>query len=418
MTRDEGSKRVIARTPCGLQIKDTSEKYLVPTNTTATSSLSHSLAPSLDIIEVTKDGKIICEAVKQPQPLFSICQNAKTLIHSRRSGKAYEIFVKRRVASSQIGFQYIGSEMRLNEETNLFEKVNNNRYDVCIEVINFQKHQSTKLANPNEKDSLMNMISILQYMLRFQRHPNIANLVECMRDDTFMYIVTEFGGEDLYNVITMAEPHRFSQYSERQRREMFIQIVNGMEYLQTAGVYHRDLTVENIVYNATTGLVKIVDFGTAVILPRMKLSQINDELESRSLQSVNPYTEKYPSTENDPDPMIALDIENRDLCAKLTSMSPEVIAKKPLNGFAADMWSLGVILFFILVGGPPWRVALPSDPHFQKFVVQDKLIATLSVTSLSDEAKSLLRTMLTSVNPANRLTIEALRAQAWMTKDL
>jgi serine/threonine protein kinase len=370
-----------------------------------------------NILRVSDDNHLVADTVEPAVALFTQCSVNNFVIYSKRGGGAYKP-EKCLVTTSPYGRVFVGNTLRLNEETEKYEKVNTNQPDIRIHVININKYHSRRLANPEEKDSIMNMISILQYMLRFQRHPNIANLVECMRDDTFMYIVTEFGGEDLYNVITLAEPHRFSQYSERQRREMFIQIVNGMEYLQTVGVYHRDLTVENIVYNATTGLVKIVDFGTAVILPRMKLSQINDELESRSLQSVNPYTEKYPSTENDPDPMIALDIENRDLCAKLTSMSPEVIAKKPLNGFAADMWSLGVILFFILVGGPPWRVALPSDPHFQKFVVQDKMIATLSVTSLSDEAKSLLRTMLTSVNPANRLTIEALRAQAWMTKDL
>jgi len=52
-------------------------------------------------------------------------------------------------------------------------------------------------------------------------------------------------------------------------------------------------------------------------------------------------------------------------------MAPEIIEKREYNGFAADIFSLGVILFILVTGHPPFEGANKTDPHFKHIVNND-----------------------------------------------
>eukprot|EP00456_Euglypha_rotunda_P058658 TRINITY_DN48768_c0_g1_i4.p1 TRINITY_DN48768_c0_g1~~TRINITY_DN48768_c0_g1_i4.p1 ORF type:complete len:111 (-),score=7.42 TRINITY_DN48768_c0_g1_i4:10-342(-) len=50
---------------------------------------------------------------------------------------------------------------------------------------------------------------------------------------------------------------------------------------------------------------------------------------------------------------------------KTLYMAPEIFAHYPYHGQQADIWSIGVILFLMLTGAPPWEIPAMSDKRFQ-----------------------------------------------------
>lgn len=95
---------------------------------------------------------------------------------------------------------------------------------------------------------------------------------------------------------------------------LFKQILKGIAYCHNKGVCHRDLKPENVLIDEH-GEIKIIDFGFS----------------ANSKTMLNNY------------------------CGTPAYMAPEIIKKQPYNGAKADIWSLGVILYLMMVGTLPFR---------------------------------------------------------------
>jgi len=91
--------------------------------------------------------------------------------------------------------------------------------------------------------------------------------------------------------------------------------------MHSRGVAHRDLKLENIIVNKK-GHLKIIDLGFSVEVPE----------ESSSLGKIEPQT----------------------FCGTLHFAAPEILARQPHCPKKADIWSLGVVLYRILVGTLPF----------------------------------------------------------------
>merc|ERR1719295_1192579 len=63
---------------------------------------------------------------------------------------------------------------------------------------------------------------------------------------------------------------------------------------------------------------------------------------------------------------------NNRRVGKTSYMAPEVFARKTYDPRAADIWSLGVMLFMMLIGAPPYQIASTSNPAFN-FIVSGRL---------------------------------------------
>lgn len=96
----------------------------------------------------------------------------------------------------------------------------------------------------------------------------------------------------------------------------FKQIVEGVHYLHSRGVIHRDLKLGNILFGQD-GNIKIADFGLA--------AQLSEEDEQRDTQ-----------------------------CGTPTTVAPEVL-RNAGYGLEADIWSLGCILYSLVVGRQPFK---------------------------------------------------------------
>lgn len=209
-----------------------------------------------------------------------------------------------------------------------------------------------------------------------RKHTNIVQFVECMSDDAYTYIITEWlRGEELFK---RAQEQRFT---ENEVKIMFSQIVDAVEYMHDKGIIHRDLKLENIMlvgnrYNPLT--LKIVDFGFAC----------KRDSEEAAI-----------------------------LCYTLDYVAPEVLCNEKIAE-ACDLWSLGVILYTLLCGQKPFR----SDPKPRKESdnqIRDRIRTgsfdrnSSAWHRLSEHAKDLITRLLT-VNVEERLNIRETARHAWL----
>jgi len=204
----------------------------------------------------------------------------------------------------------------------------------------------------------------------------------------FIYMELASGGELFDQVIDRGA----NAMSEAEALKFFHELLDGVAYCQLAGVAHRDLKLENVLLNSA-GEVKIIDFGLSHVYPRLASGQID-----RST------------------PL-------RDVCGSKSYAAPEVLAAQGYDGFAADMWSLGVCLFAMLSGFFPLDEASNNDWRYPKMVQaqQNKRSTTSAVYSwykrnpahLSAEVKHLLDGLL-CIDPKSRLTMEQVREHPWI----
>jgi len=205
----------------------------------------------------------------------------------------------------------------------------------------------------------------------------------------FIFMECASGGELFDQVIDRGA----NAMPEEVARGFFTQLLDGLAYCHLAGVAHRDLKLENVLLNEA-GVLKLIDFG---------LSHVYPKLEDK----------------------VTVDVSKllKDVCGSKSYAAPEVLAARGYNGFAADMWSLGVCLFAMLSGFFPLDEASNNDWRYPKLCeAQAGKRSTMTVVyswykrrcdHLSSEVVHLLNGLL-SINPNSRLTMEEVRAHPWV----
>jgi calcium/calmodulin-dependent protein kinase I len=160
-------------------------------------------------------------------------------------------------------------------------------------------------------DSLKTEVHILKSV----NNPNIVELLDVYEDDENVYLVMELltGGE-LFDRIVNKYPNG---YSEKTASILIKKIVSSIQYLHKLGVVHRDLKPENLLYASedNDSDIKITDFGLAKIA--------NGEVMLKTA------------------------------CGTPNYVAPEVLLNHGYDS-SVDMWSIGVILYILLCGFPPF----------------------------------------------------------------
>jgi 5'-AMP-activated protein kinase catalytic alpha subunit len=213
-------------------------------------------------------------------------------------------------------------------------------------------------------DQIKREISIMKLV----RHPNVVRLHEVLASRTKIYIILEFitGGE-LFDKIV----HR-GRLSEAEARRYFQQLIDGVDYCHSKGVYHRDLKPENLLLDSQ-GNLKISDFGLSA-LPGEGVSLL------------------------------------RTTCGTPNYVAPEVLSHKGYDGAVADVWSCGVILYVLIAG------YLPFDELDLTTLYSKVGNAEYSCPSwFPVGAKSLIQRIL-DPNPETRIRIEEIRNDEWFKR--
>ncbi|CAI0518900.1 unnamed protein product [Linum tenue] len=161
---------------------------------------------------------------------------------------------------------------------------------------------------------------------RALRHPNIVRFKEVWLTPTHLAIVMEYAaGGELFAKICSA-----GRFSEDEARFFFQQLISGVSYCHSMEICHRDLKLENTLLDGSPSpRLKICDFGYS---------------KSGLLHSQPKSTVGTPAY-----------------------IAPEVLSRKEYDGKIADVWSCGVTLYVMLVGGYPFED--PDDPrNFRKTI--------------------------------------------------
>ncbi|KAH3808354.1 cAMP-dependent protein kinase catalytic subunit PRKX-like isoform X2 [Dreissena polymorpha] len=153
-------------------------------------------------------------------------------------------------------------------------------------------------------------------------HPFIVNMYWANHDNTFLYMLMEYvpGGE------VFSYLRNYGRFSNSMANFYASEIVSALEYLHSRSIVYRDLKPENLLLDRD-GHLKITDFG------------FSKKLLDRTWT----------------------------LCGTPEYLAPEIIQSKG-HSKAVDWWSLGILIYEMIVGFPPFF----DD---QPFGIYEKILA-------------------------------------------
>ena len=102
-------------------------------------------------------------------------------------------------------------------------------------------------------------------IMKLCRQQNVVRLLDHFENSEFIFIVMEYlSGGDLGNHLQVKN----FQFTEKRAAEIMFQVANGLNYLHSYGVLHRDLKPDNIMLSDSTenATIKIMDFGLSKVL--------------------------------------------------------------------------------------------------------------------------------------------------------
>ncbi|RDX76468.1 CBL-interacting serine/threonine-protein kinase 23, partial [Mucuna pruriens] len=198
-------------------------------------------------------------------------------------------------------------------------------HNVAIKVFdkNLVLVQEAKHLTQQKMDAIIREISIMKMC----QHPNVVRMIEVRRNDclpvmatkTNIYIVLEhLSGGELYDKVIQSRTSVWGM-NEVQARRYFQQLICGLGYCHSNGVSHRDIKPQNLLLDAD-GVLKVLDFGMSALAPQVRQDGL--------LHTV---------------------------CGTPHYTAPEVLSNNGYDGQKADIWSCGVIVFFMVAGYLPFR---------------------------------------------------------------
>ena len=196
-------------------------------------------------------------------------------------------------------------------------------------------------------------------ILKNLNHPNIVRLYEVYENKSNIFLVTELcDGCELFEEISSRK-----QFAEHEAAHVTKQILQAIAFCHGKNIAHRDLKPENLLIDINQkGSIKLIDFGTS--------HHYGQEHSNMHAMYGTPYY-----------------------------IAPEVLTGNYTE--KCDMWSIGVILYIMLCGSPPFN---GSDDQIIAKVKRGTWEFRGQIWSnISDEAKDIVTKLMTK-NPEERLS--------------
>ncbi|CAO3682315.1 unnamed protein product [Umbelopsis ramanniana] len=228
-------------------------------------------------------------------------------------------------------------------------------------------------GKPKLLASLKKEIAVL---MGLPKHKCIMSVEKVFEDNDLMYLVLELGGDgDLFEYV-----YQKQRLPEAEARLLFWQLLVGLDYLHSNNVVHRDLKLENVLFEDKKELrIKIGDFGLATF------SHKQYALTSR--------------------------------CGTPSYVAPEVLAPASSRAYGkeVDLWSLGVMLYICLCGYPPFY----ADSSVPAQAIRSGQFSFVDADwkGVTSEAKDLIKRLMT-VDPTKRITVNEAMWHPWIVMDV
>ncbi|KAI8818471.1 kinase-like domain-containing protein, partial [Fimicolochytrium jonesii] len=198
-------------------------------------------------------------------------------------------------------------------------------------------------------------------------HPNVIRLYQVMETEDECFVVMEYAqGGELIEYIA-ARGH----LNEKEARRYFRQIVSAMDHCHMANVVHRDLKLENLLMNGERNIL-ISDFG----LGRTYRSDQEELLKT--------------------------------FCGTPNYAAVELISGIPYIGVKSDIWAMGVVLFVMMTGRPPF-----SGDSISALYNKIKAVDYQCPEYFSQGLCALLAKILVK-DPKQRIEMSAMREDPWL----
>ena len=184
--------------------------------------------------------------------------------------------------------------------------------------------------------------------------PFIVSIKFAFQDEYKLYIITEFmqGGEMFFHL------HKEKRFSNEKARFYIIEIILAIEFLHKHNMLYRDLKPENIMVDSN-GHIKLTDFGLSKMFTKTKEKAFT-------------------------------------ICGTPQYLAPEILSDDGYDN-SVDWWSLGCVMYEMLVGKAPFKI--PKGSYLSADLYKKKISIPEYVTP---EAKDLISKLLIP-NPKNRL---------------
>lgn len=240
---------------------------------------------------------------------------------------------------------------------------------------------SNSSSNYNHKKSkIMYETNVLKNL----RHKNIIQFFESFESKDYILIIMEYiSCGDLLSYV-----RRRTRIPETIAKFIFKQIIEGIQYIHSKNIIHRDIKLDNILIDLNN-TIKICDFG------------VSKQIRTGEIIS--------------------------DQCGTPAYIAPEILRNNGYEGYGVDIWSAGVVLYTMLTGTVPFKAHKIEELH--KLILKGKYMSisefnnnldnnnntssNMSNQPISSEAANLLSSIL-EIDPRKRITSEGILNHAWI----
>ncbi|KAI9029838.1 kinase-like domain-containing protein [Phycomyces nitens] len=207
-------------------------------------------------------------------------------------------------------------------------------------------------------------------------HSNIIEALDIIQEGNLFYEIMEFAPNDMFSIVMSAK------MTAKEISCCYRQFLNGVHYLQSMGIAHRDLKLDNMVLDER-GIVKIIDFGCATVIrhPYEKMNRL-----STGLCGSDPY------------------------------IAPEQYSKTEYDASLSDVWSCGIIFICMTIRRFPWKIAIPDKDKTYSDYLRVCLTGTGTIPLfqlLPGYSREIISRMLVP-EPDKRWTIEQILGDEWL----
>ena len=273
-------------------------------------------------------------------------------------------------------FKLITEKKNVHDNYEILGIIGKGKYCVVRYGNNIKTEQPVALKIISKKD--MNDLDLELTMteikiLKICQHPYTIKLYDVFETSDYIYIILEYckGG----NLLSYFEKNNF-KLSELQVCEIIYKLSLAINYIHSLGIIHRDLKLENIAITDDSDKIdiRLLDFGLSKIIGANQKCQ-------------EPY-------------------------GTITYVAPEIIHGK-LCDKSVDIWSLGVITFFLLSGYLPFDDKYSEKEIMIKITKEEIIFKEKAWKDKSSEAKDFVNKLLQK-EPSKRINISQVLDHPWL----